>query len=85
MSFQQFISSITECFNTVFSHIIIYIDMIIQNNFIKFIIFLSLVFFIIWIAENILKIVYTIFNIKHDKEKHDKETGKKEIKKKEVE
>lgn len=80
MSFQRFISSITECFNTVFSHIIIYIDMIIQNNFIKFIIYLSLVFFIIWIAENILKIVYTIFNIKHDKE-----TRKKVIKKKEVE
>ena len=80
MSFQQFLNSITECFNTVFSHIIIYIDMIIQNNFIKFIIFLSLVFFIIWIAENILKIVYTIFNIKHDKE-----TRKKVIKKKEVE
>ena len=67
-------------FNTVFSHIIIYIDMIIKNNFIKFIIYLSLVFFIIWIAENILKIVYTIFNIKHDKE-----TRKNVIKKIEVE
>ena len=80
MSFQQFLNSIMNSFNTVFSHIISYIELLLQNNFIKFIIFLSLLFFIIWILENILKIVYTIFNIKHDQE-----TRKKVIKKKEVE
>ena len=77
MSFQQFLNSIMSSFNTVFSHIIKYIELLLQNNFIKFIVFLSLVFFIIWIIESIINMIYLILNHNHDKKEIIKILGTK--------
>lgn len=68
MDFQTFVNSIINAFNTVFPHISSYINTLIDNNFIKFIIYLSLSSFLISLLFAILKIIYGILNRKHDKE-----------------
>ena len=68
MTFEVFINNIINAFNTVFPHISTYINTLIDNNFIKFIIYLSLSSFLISLVFSILKIIYLILNNKHDKE-----------------
>lgn len=68
MSFESFVNSIINAFNTVFSHIVTYIQIFLNNNFIKFIIFLGLFGFIINFLFSIIKIIYEILNNKHDKQ-----------------
>lgn len=68
MTFETFVNSIINAFNTVFPHITSYINALIDNNFIKLIIYLSLSAFVINILFAILKIIYGILNRKHDRE-----------------
>lgn len=77
MTFEVFINNIINAFNTVFPHIAYYINSLINNNFIKLIIYLSLSAFLINLVFSILKIIYGILNRKHDKEVRENKRGKK--------
>ena len=70
MTFQEFINSIMNSFNSVFELITNLIDPILQNNFIKLIIFILLIFLGI---EFINKIISTILNIFSQKKSISKE------------
>lgn len=73
MTFSEFITKIFTCFNTVFVNIVSYIEMLTKNNFIKVIIYLSLLSFIISLFAVTIGIIYNILNYKHDKEANDLE------------
>ena len=73
MTFSEFINKIFTCFNTVFVNFVSYIEMLTENNFIKFIIYLSLLSFVISLFAIIISIIYNILNYKHDKEANDLE------------
>lgn len=73
MTFSEFITKIFTCFNTVFVNLVSYIEMLTKNNFIKVIIYLSLLSFIISLFAVITGIIYNILNYKHDKEANDLE------------
>lgn len=81
MNFQQFINSIMTSFNNTLSHITNYISLLINDNFIKFIIFLTLFMFILELVIIIIKFIYSIFRSKHNREveswteNHDLDTG----------
>ena len=81
MSFQNFINSIMASFNSTLSHITSYINSLLNDNFIKFIIFLGLFIFVIELLCIIIKFIYTIFRSKHNREVeswteyHDLDTG----------
>ena len=68
MTFETFLNNIINNFNTVFYHIINFIELVLDNNFIKFIIFLGLFIFVINLLCHVINIIYTILNNKHDKE-----------------
>lgn len=81
MTFQNFINSIMASFNTTLSHITGYINSLLNDNFIKFIIFLGLFIFVIELFCIIIKFIYMIFRSKHNREVeswteyHDLDTG----------
>lgn len=77
MTFEVFINNIINSFNAVFPHIASYINSLINNNFIKLIIYLSLSAFLINLVFSILNIVYSILNNNHDKEETIKLFGNK--------
>ena len=66
-SFVTFLNNIVSSFNSVFEHFINYIELIFNNNFIKLIIYLSLFSFLIFILSSIIGIIYSIINLRHDK------------------
>ena len=68
MSFETFLNNIINNFNTVFYHIINFIELILDNNFIKFIILLGLFIFVINLLCSVVNIIYKILNNRHDKE-----------------
>ena len=74
MTFSEFVTKIFTFFNTVFTNLISYIEILLENNFIKFIIYLSLLSFIITLFTIIIRMIYNILNYKHDKESNDLET-----------
>ena len=73
MTFSEFITKIFTCFNTVFVNIVSYIEILTKDNFIKVIIYLSLLSFVISLFAVIIGIIYNILNYKHDKEANDLE------------
>lgn len=73
MTFSQFLNKIIECFNLVFKNIISYIELLMENNFIKIIIYINLLMFIISILCVVVQIIYNVLNYKHDKEANDLE------------
>lgn len=66
-NFGTFLNNIISSFNSVFEHFITYIELIFNNNFIKLIVYLSLFSFLIFILASIINIIYSIINLKHDK------------------
>lgn len=75
MSFSSFISSISSAFNSTFNGIINLIDPILQNNFIKLIIFLVLIYLGIEFLDKIIGIILNIFSQKKSVSK-EKSTNK---------
>lgn len=77
MSFIQFLKEIFTYFTTVFNNFINYFNIILNNNYIKFIIYLITFGFMIRIFFNIYKIFMSIFdkieNSKENMKKKDKE------------
>ena len=73
MTFSEFVTKIFTCFNTVFTNLVSYIEILLENNFIKFIIYLSILSFIITLLTIIIGMIYNILNYKHDKESNDLE------------
>lgn len=69
MSFQNFLNSIIVAFGYVFSSIQNTITNLLNNNFIKFIIYLILLEFIIFLFGGLLSFIFNIFSMK-------KESGK---------
>lgn len=68
MSFQDFITTIYNSFNTFFTHITNYISLLINNNFIKLIIYFSIFSFITYFLFEIIKLFLKIINNGHNKE-----------------
>lgn len=60
MSFQDFLLSIINCFNNIFKNLTNIIEIIMNNNFIKLIIYLTILYVVI---NYLFKIISTIFNI----------------------
>lgn len=69
MSFQNFLNSIIVAFSYVFSTIQNTITNFLNNNFIKFIIYLIILEFIIFLFGELLSFIFNIFSMK-------KESGK---------
>ena len=64
MNFESFINSIIYCFNATFSGIIGLFNYIIQNNFIKLIIFIAIIYLIIEYLDEIINLILNIFSQK---------------------
>ena len=67
MSFFDFINKIFSIFNEVFNNIIDLFNIIFNNNFIKFMLMLSVLYFICQIISSILNIIFNILDVNHDK------------------
>ena len=70
MSFENFINSIFSCFLNVFNLIKNLFGPIIQNNFIKLIIYVILFFLFIDFLEEIFKLIKNIFAMKKQASKN---------------
>ncbi len=64
MTFTDFINSIINSFLNVFNFIISIFDLIISNNWIKLIIFITLVYFVIDFFSEIIDLIFNIFSMK---------------------
>lgn len=79
MSFQNFITTIFNSFNAFFTHIVSYINLIIDNNFIKLIIYLVLFKIIIDFLFEVIKILLKIINNGHNKELKNKKEKENKV------
>lgn len=79
MSFQNFITTIFNSFNAFFTHIVSYINLIIDNNFIKLIIYLVLFKLIIDFLFEVIKILLKIINNGHNKELKNKKEKENKV------
>ncbi len=70
MSFENFINSIFSCFLNVFNLIKNLFGPVIQNNFIKLIIYVILFFLFIDFLEEIFKLIKNIFAMKKQASKN---------------
>lgn len=70
MSFENFINSIFSCFLNVFNLIKNLFGPVIQNNFIKLIIYVVLFFLFIDFLEEIFKLIKNIFAMKKQASKN---------------
>lgn len=81
MNFTEFLTTIFNSFNTFFTHITGFINILINDNFIKLIIYISIFGFAIYILKELFSILYTILNNNHDKEEQKKILHPEESKK----
>lgn len=79
MSFQNFITTIFNSFNAFFTHIVSYINLVIDNNFIKLIIYLVLFKLIIDFLFEVIKILLKIINNGHNKELKNKKEKENKV------
>ncbi len=70
MSFENFINSIFNCFFNVFNLIKNLFGPVVQNNFIKLIIYVILIFLFIDFLEEIFKLIKNIFAMKKQASKN---------------
>lgn len=70
MSFENFINSIFNCFLNVFNLIKSLFGPVVQNNFIKLIIYVVLFFLFIDFLEEIFKLIKNIFAMKKQASKN---------------
>ena len=70
MSFENFINSIFSCFLNVFNLIKNLFGPVVQNNFIKLIIYVILIFLFIDFLEEIFKLIKNIFAMKKQASKN---------------
>lgn len=66
MSFQNFINIIVNSFGYVFNMIQSTINNLLNNNFIKFIIYIILLEFIIFLFGGLLNLIFNIFSMKKE-------------------
>lgn len=79
MNFSNFLATIFNSFNTFFSHIINYIESIMQNNFIKLIIYLVLFGYVINFLFNVIKLLLKILTNSFNNNEIKKKENKKNI------
>lgn len=70
MSFSTFFSKIINCFNVTLSKLTSLAGIILENNFIKFIIYLTLLYIIIEFIDSIIGIILNIFSMKKASDKN---------------
>ena len=63
MSFNNFLNSIINCFNNVFPNITKHINTILNNNFLKCCVYISLLLFIISLVTEIIKLIFYVIGI----------------------
>ena len=73
MKFNTFLNNIFSSFNEVFNNITNLFNLVLENNFIKLIIFITLIYLIIRIFTYFLDLVFNILSQK-------KESGKNKVK-----
>lgn len=78
MSFSNFLDIIINSFNNFINKILILINELLKDNLVKFIVFLGITYFVLYVLFNIFKVIGNIFNVNKDIE-DPKKGNKKEI------